>query len=322
MGIALWREFLPFPIVAGSTIDPLLIADRLCVTPFFGTLFFVWHNKNLPLEKIAALQAISTDLDRSSLALLARHYSQSWPRMRCHSQPSLALFKDVSKDPFDGTYGPLFAPFDISLTDANPTPDNVRQQIAATSNQLSPLTIALLVNGLICVYCLPFQCNQAVGAAPVPALHGKLFAFNGKLVLGQGVLVEIPAQWFNMTAQVQVSTLDNIRVRLAAHASPTLTLGPFAGGDPNTVLIRTRAAMVLPHKYVGLFLAQPNGIPPCYYFDTSILPLLEADGAAGACVALAKYCQIDHHCHRRRGVHPAGCRNITLLMQSHLLLHH
>ncbi len=50
-------------------------------------------------------------------------------------QPTFtALFDDVTKDPFDGTYGPLFAPFDVSLTDANPTHDNVCQQIAAASN--------------------------------------------------------------------------------------------------------------------------------------------------------------------------------------------
>jgi hypothetical protein len=43
-------------------------------------------------------------------------------------QPAFtALFDDVTMDPFNGTYGPLFAPFDISLTDANPTPDNVCQ---------------------------------------------------------------------------------------------------------------------------------------------------------------------------------------------------
>jgi hypothetical protein len=78
--------------------------------------------------------------------------------------------------------------------DANPTPKNFCRQIAAASNQRSPLTIFLLVNGLICVYCLPFRRNQAVGAAPVPALDGKFFAFDGKLILGQGVLVEIPAQ--------------------------------------------------------------------------------------------------------------------------------
>jgi hypothetical protein len=109
-------------------------------------------------------------------------------------QPAFtALFNDVSKDTFDGTYGPLFAPFNISLMDANPTPNNVHQQIAAASNQRSPLAIVLLVNRLLCVYCLPFRRNQAVGAPTVPALDGKFFAFDGKLVLGQGVLVEIPA---------------------------------------------------------------------------------------------------------------------------------
>ncbi len=243
-------------------------------------------------------------------------------------QPAFtALFDDVSKNPFDGTYSPLFAPFDISLTDANPTPDNDCQQIAAVSNQRSPLAIALLVNGLIRAYCLPFRHDQAVGAAPVPTLQGKFFAFGGELVLGQGVLLEIPAQWFNMTAQVQVPTLDNIRSRLAADASPTLTLGPYAGRDPDTVVINTWAAMVLPHKYVNLFLAQPNGIPPHYYFNT-ILPLLEANGTVGACVALTKYCQMAITVSARgestlQIVPPTSpAHNVTLLTQSHLLLRH
>jgi hypothetical protein len=216
-----------------------------------------------------------------------------------------ALFDDISKDPFNGTYGPLFAPFDISLTDANPAPKIVRQQITAASNQRSPLAIVLLVNGLLCVYCLPFRRDQAVGAPAVPALDGKLFAFNGELVLAQGVLVEIPAQWFKV-AQAQVPTVDNIRARLAANTSPTLTLEPYAGGDPGTVAIKSRAAMVLPHKYVGLFLVQPNRMPPRYYFNT-ILPLLEADGTAGACVALTKYCQMAITITAGGGVHPAGC---------------
>ncbi len=243
-------------------------------------------------------------------------------------QPAFtALFNDVSKDPFNGTYGPLFAPFDISLTDANPTPDNVHQQIADASSQHLPLTIALLVNGLVRVYCLPFRHDQAVGAAPVPALDGKFFAFDGELVLGQGVLVEIPAQWFNMTAQVQVPNLDNIQARLAADASPTLTLGPYAGGDLNTVAIKTRAAMVLPHKYGSLFLAQPYGIPPRYYFNT-IPPLLEADGTTGACIILTKYCQmaitVSAGGESTLQVFPPTppARNATLLMQSHLLLCH
>jgi hypothetical protein len=97
-------------------------------------------------------------------------------------QPAFnALFDNVTKDPFDGTYGPLFAPFDVSLMDINPTPDNVCRQIAAASNQHLPLAILLLINGFLWVYCLPFRRDQAVGAAPDPALDGKFFAFDGKL---------------------------------------------------------------------------------------------------------------------------------------------
>jgi hypothetical protein len=76
------------------------------------------------------------------------------------------------------------------------------------------------------------------------------------------------AQWFNITAQVQKPTLNNILAQLAANASPTLTLGLYARSNPDTVAIKTQAAMVIPHKYVGQFLTQPNGIPLHYYFDT------------------------------------------------------
>ncbi len=211
--------------------------------------------------------------------------------------------------------------------DANPTPNTVRQQIAAASNQRSPLAILLLVDGLLRVYCLPFRRKQAVGAAHAPPLDGKFFAFDGKLILGQRVLVEIPAQWFNMTAQVQVPTLNIIRAQLAVNGSPTLTLGPYVGGDPNTVAIKTWAAMILPHKYVGLFLAQPDGMPPCYYFDT-ILPLLEADGTTGACVALTRYCQMAITVtaggeSTLQVVSPnPPAHNVNLLMQAYHLLRH
>jgi hypothetical protein len=162
-------------------------------------------------------------------------------------QPTFtALFKDVTKDPFDGNYGPLFALFDISLMDVNLAPNNVCQQTTATSNQRLPLAILLLVNGLLCVYCLPICHDQAVGAAPVPALNGKFFTFDDEAVLGQGVLVEIPAQWFNMTAQVQAPTLDNIRARLSANATLNLTLGPYAGSKTNTVAIKTRQPWSFP----------------------------------------------------------------------------
>jgi hypothetical protein len=40
------------PIVAGSTIDPLLTADRLCFAPFFWrTIFCVAHQKSVVGKK-------------------------------------------------------------------------------------------------------------------------------------------------------------------------------------------------------------------------------------------------------------------------------
>jgi hypothetical protein len=86
--------------------------------------------------------------------------------------------------------------------------------------------------------------------------------------------------------------------------------------------------MVLPHKYVGLFLAQPDEMPPHYYFNTILLPLLEADGTAGACVALTKYCQMAITVttggeSTQQVVQPTPpAQNVSLLTQSHLLLCH
>jgi hypothetical protein len=107
-----------------------------------------------------------------------------------------------------------------------------------------------------------------------------------------------------MTAQVQVPTLDNIRARLAADASPTLTLGLYAGSD------------------VGCGDQNPgsHGPPPQVCWPIPV--------ATRACVALTKYCQMaitviaggESALHIIPPTPPA--RNVTLLTQSHLLLCH
>jgi hypothetical protein len=85
--------------------------------------------------------------------------------------------------------------------------------------------------------------------------------------------------------------------------------------------------MVLSHKYVSPFLAQPNGVSPRYYFDT-ILPLMEAEGTAGAFLALTKFCQMTIIVMAAGGSilqvvkpTPLACK-AALLTHSHLLLHH
>ena len=240
-----------------------------------------------------------------------------------------ALFSDASKDPFSGTYAASFAPFDISPAGVNVTPETVRQQIAAASNQRLPLAIALLVEGRIRPFFLPFRRDQAMGAPADPSTDGKFFAYDGELIHGQGSLVEVPSQWFNLTNVVHGPTVDNIRAAIAASNDPSLLMGPFQQGDPDTMELRARSTVVLPHKYVGLFLSQLEGITPHYYFET-ILPVIEADGLAVDCAPLTRFCQMAITRQTANGAPLlevatpiAPRRHVPLLTQAHgLLAHH
>ena len=202
-----------------------------------------------------------------------------------------AYFGDASKDPHAGNYAALLSPFDIDGPGPNATPDAVRQLIAAAAHQRQLLMVIVLVNGQIRPYFLPFRRDQAVGAAANPALDGKFFAYDGELVHGQGVLVELPHNLFNLTAQVQVPAIAQIQAHLVVHPDADTTMGPFAVGDPDTTTIRTRSLVMVPHKYAGLFLSLPDGIPPRYYFEM-ILPVIEADGLAADCLPLTRFFQL------------------------------
>ena len=86
-----------------------------------------------------------------------------------------------------------------------------------------------------------------------PALDGKFFAYNGELVHGQGVLVELPHNLFNLTTQV---------AHLAANPAMDMIIGPFGIGDPDTTTSLSRSVVMVPHKYGGLFLSLPDSVPP------------------------------------------------------------
>ena len=211
-------------------------------------------------------------------------------------QPALFanLFSDASNDPHNGDYRALLAPFDIDINNAgnNVTPDVVRQQIAAAGNQRVPLALVLLVEGRLKPYFLPFRLEQAVGATPNPAIDGKIFAYDGELIHNQGILVEIINSSFSqITNQVQVGTVAHIKAQLLADTDPHFMMGPFDANDGNTEAVRTRYINVIPYKYVGLFLSQPDGITPRYYFDT-ILPQIENDGLENVCLPLTRTCQV------------------------------
>ena len=242
-----------------------------------------------------------------------------------------ALFNDASKDPFlaDGNYDAFLSPFNINTAagGTNDTPDTVRNRLAAAANQRLPIAVLILVDGRLRPYFLPFRRDLAMGTAPHPATDGKLFAYDGELVHGQGSLVEIPNQWFNLTPVITVPTAANIHALLAADLNCNV-LGPFAAGGADTLEIRTRFVMAIPNKYVGLFLSQPDGVRPRYYFET-ILPVIEADGMGHTCMPLTYFCQMALTVTAGGGAPPVQvaapnvpARHVPLLIQAASMLHH
>jgi hypothetical protein len=199
------------------------------------------------------------------------------------------LFNNASCNPFliGGTYDALLAPFNIDPNN-NPTPQTVRQLIAATTTQNLPVALLALVEGRLTPLFLLFQHDRAMGVAEHPATDSKMFAFEGDLTGTQGYLVELTNDLFNLSARMTVPTVGHVCGLLAANLQ-VVTVGPFLDNDKNTSTLQTRYLVTILNKYVALFLAHPGGIPPRYYFDT-ILPVIEADGLGAACDPLTRFC--------------------------------
>ena len=167
--------------------------------------------------------------------------------------------------------------FSIALNgNANTAPSTVRQQIVEAVAQQKFITLVLLVDGLLKPYFLPFRRSQAAGDAPDPSIDNKIFAFDGELINGEGVLVELVDSYFNQVPnQVQVSTVADIKAQLTAET------------------------MEIPKQSrLGSLMSSPPSMPVCsspwpprYYFDT-ILPQIEADGNDAAMLPLTRTVQI------------------------------
>ena len=157
-------------------------------------------------------------------------------------------------------------------------------------------------------------------------LDNRFFAYNGELVQGHGLLVELPNNVFNLVTATVVPTVVAIRTHLAAHSQGDQLFDPLAAGDPDTVLSRSRASMLLPNKYAGHFLSQPNGFMPRYYFET-ILPAIKADGMAAKCEPLTHFCQLAVTCSQvdgqpmvQIGAPTPTPRHVGLFSHAHTLL--
>lgn len=211
--------------------------------------------------------------------------------------PPPALFAtrlaDTSATPpsIDALLSPNFS---IAVNgNANTAPATVRQQIVEAVAQQKFITMVLLVDGLLKPFFLPFRRSQAAGDAPDPSIDNKIFAFDGELINGEGVLIELTDNLFTQVPnQVQVSTVAETKAQLTANTAPDFMMGPFAAAAGDTTeTIKARFINVIPSQYASLFINNQGGISPRYYFET-ILPLIEADGNEAAMLPLTRTVQI------------------------------
>lgn len=93
-----------------------------------------------------------------------------------------------------------------------------------------------------------------------------------------GSIIERDLTVFHQTTnQVPVLTLPALKATLPGNPDLNSMVRPFVNGDDDTEAILVRKCIPLPNKYTGLFLSQPDGTSPCFFFNT-ILSQIEPNG--------------------------------------------
>ena len=217
---------------------------------------------------------------------------------------------------------------DLANPATNVSTDDIRRRLATEGSRRHALAVAIITNGRAHPYFLPHRWSRSL-MGPDPELDDKIFAFGGELVANCGHTVVIPTDTFSLlTNQVQVATVPQIQSSIAAGAD-LQWMGPYAPNDGDTMVVKSRRIIPIPHSMVGLFLAQPNGVTPRYYFET-IYPQLVTDGIADDCLSMTHFFQIAI---TRKGNNQdesflettqpsAPNRNPTLIKHQLELLHH
>ena len=199
-----------------------------------------------------------------------------------------ALFDAQLLDPLLSLHEAASRPYLIDP--ASPTPATVRAQLASAANLRHPTSILLLDDTCkLRIISLIFQKQQGYGLPLDAAVDDKYYGWDSEFIMGNGTLVEVLPSTFNQTTtDVLVPTLAGIMTALAGDTDPNLLLGPFTAGDPETELLRTRNAVLVPARYAGLILAHGDGMSPRAFFD-EVYPLMQVEGTEASCLALTNF---------------------------------
>lgn len=203
------------------------------------------------------------------------------------------LFSDTSTDPTNSDPSLLMDPFHHSLTNAanNMSTEIIRDRFTSIATRGRFVYAAAIISGGTAhPYVLPEKWTPSL-TSPDPRLDNKIFAYDGENIANQAHTVEIPTEVFGLlNNQVLVSTVATIQAFLQANVDNEW-MGPFTADDQGIEIVKGRKIIPIPHSVVGLFLAKEGGVSPRYYF-TTILPQLEAEGIADACLSLTQFFQM------------------------------
>jgi len=176
-----------------------------------------------------------------------------------------ARYQDASTDPYNGDYAGLMNVFDVPAQGQATGPAQLITQVADSTVAGAPTAFLLLVaNPSNPAAIGRIMCFHRVTKFPArlgsPShWDNNFFAFSGN---NSGPQVTTIAWRNDYFAQVNGGALIRIPTEQQADlevslAPPVDALGPYNNNDAGTETIRTRRAMVVPPKYIRLFLDAP-----------------------------------------------------------------
>ena len=201
-------------------------------------------------------------------------------------------FNDTSNDPTGGNPATIMSPFlyDVNNAQNNTETQQIKNKLASSGAARHLLAAIIMTGGVARVYVLPFRWDDGL-TNNNPTLSDKFFAMEGELLNNQPYTVEIDARVFSLINNtVAVSTVANLVNAYTNDATVEMT-GPHQANYAGTEPKKSRPLIALPHFLVPLFLSQPNGVSPRYFW-TNVYPVITGMGMEGQCSALVEYFQI------------------------------
>ncbi len=180
------------------------------------------------------------------------------------------FYDDATQDPFNGSYGGALEEFRVPVQ-GNPvnTPAELATKVYEVADQGFPMAFLALTRsataavddpGLVTCYhrLTKFKTRMGLPATPFDSVA---FAFLGDLVQHQAPpsVVWEGTNFHVVNQLVLVPTVQMMDQFLAAVPAEPL-LGPYQNADAGTEVIKTRRTVLLPQKYVSLFI--DNSLTP------------------------------------------------------------